>query len=373
MKNVWIKRHLSLLLALLMTVSVLLGMAACADTDKDGEAGDDTTPSSSQEEGINAAYDTVEKQKFNKDFVILTRGDMKEDMYVEKITGDVLDDKIVERNRAVEKDFGVTIKCETKDGYEAVNETVKTNVTSNIDDIDMYVGHKYSFNDLAQGGYCYDLNMVDGLDLTQPWWDQGCYDHLTVDGKTYLMTGDINPSSMRISSCFVFNKKMMESLGKKVQDLNDLTKNGGWTLDVLYSYTEGVTEDTSGDGKMNYQDDRYGLTAWMMDIPFSMFYGAGGMFVGTNESGDPELNYDSEQVFNIYEKMYNVIIGQKAYFVTDAAQYETIYDVFSEGRALFCDITLGKITTFISDMKEPYGILPTPKYDTAQKRNICPS
>ena len=33
---------------------------------------------------------------------------------------------------------------------------------------------------------------------------------------------------------------------------------------------------------------------------------------------------------------------------------------------MFCDVTLSKITTFISEMDDPYGILPMPKYDTNQ-------
>ena len=33
---------------------------------------------------------------------------------------------------------------------------------------------------------------------------------------------------------------------------------------------------------------------------------------------------------------------------------------------MFCDITLSKITVFVSDMEDPYGILPIPKYSEDQ-------
>ena len=33
---------------------------------------------------------------------------------------------------------------------------------------------------------------------------------------------------------------------------------------------------------------------------------------------------------------------------------------------MFCDITLHKISAFLSEMTDPYGILPMPKYDEAQ-------
>ena len=61
---------------------------------------------------------------------------------------------------------------------------------------------------------------------------------------------------------------------------------------------------------------------------------------------------------------------QNAYFVTDLSQYATTYDVFTAGRAMFVDMTLGKITTFLSEMDDPYGILPIPKYDTNQKEYL---
>ena len=37
--------------------------------------------------------------------------------------------------------------------------------------------------------------------------------------------------------------------------------------------------DLNGDGKLAYTDDRYCLTSWMMDVPFSMYYACGENFV----------------------------------------------------------------------------------------------
>ncbi len=86
--------------------------------------------------------------------------------------------------------------------------------------------------------------------------------------------------------------------------------------------------------------------------------------------GTPELTYTNEHITDIYDKIYGIMKGENAYMVTDHAQYETMYDVFSEGRALFCDITLSKISTFLSDMDDDYGILPVPKYDTYQQEYL---
>jgi hypothetical protein len=43
-----------------------------------------------------------------------------------------------------------------------------------------------------------------------------------------------------------------------------------------------------------------------------------------------------------------------------------MFDVFSEGRALFSVLTLKLIPQYFTDMEDSYGILPIPKYDEHQ-------
>lgn len=365
MKRMNVGRGLSLTLALVLTLSALLVAVSC------GVADDETVTTgfeTSSETENSLAYDTVEKEKFGREFTILTRDDTLEQFEIEKLTGDLLDDSIYERNVTVSNDFDIDIVVFNK-SYDQVMTTMQSHVGSGLNDYNLYTGHKFAFTSCAQSGYCYNLANIASLDLTQPWWDQNCIENLTIDGKTYLITGDIDPASMCISACFVYNKTMLKELGKSADELNELTRNGGWTLDVMYEYGKDVTFDLNGDGKIEHTSDRYNLTSWMMDVPYSLYYGAGGNFV-TNVDGTPELTYTAEQVANIYEKIYKVIIEQNAYYVTAHTDYETCYTVFHSGRALFCDITLSKITGFVSDMNDPYGILPIPKYDANQKEYL---
>ena len=171
---------------------------------------------------------------------------------------------------------------------------------------------------------------------------------------------------MRITSCMVVNKDMMTELHKDMDALNELTENGDWTLDVLYEYSKDVTFDLNGDQKINYQDDRYCLTGWMMAAPYALYYGADGSFVKIVD-GIPELNYTDEMVTDIYAKIYSIMIEQNAYYVTQESQYATMFDVFGEGRALFSVLTLKLISQYLSEMENSYGILPVPKYDQHQE------
>ena len=369
MKN---KRFLSLALAVLMALSLLLTVASCGEADNGPtDTGKGTQNGTTDESATESPYQQLEKENYDRDFVIMTRDDCVDDFVVDGMKGDVLGDSLYERNTVVAEDYGVDFVFSYQgNSYNVVNEAVKQQVSGGLDDYDVFIGHKHSYAGLALNNYLVDMNKITTMDLSGAWWDQGCYNNLTVNGKTYVMTGDILPdSSMRISSCMVFNKDMMAELNKSVDDLNATARAGGFTLDVLMTYAKDVTFDLNGDSKLNYQDDRYCLTGWKMAAPYAMYYGAGGMFV-TIVDGVPELNYTDEQVTGIYEKLHSLIVGENAYYVTQEQLYDTMFDVFTEGRALFSTMTLRLISQYLTEMEDAYGILPEPKYDTYQKEYL---
>ena len=363
------KRILSLVLAVLMAMSLLLTVVSCGNAGDEDETGKGAH--SSTEAESDSAYQQLEKEKYNREFSIIIRDDCADDFVVEGMKGDVLGDSLYERNTVVAEDYGIDFVFNYQgNNYTAINDIVQTQVAGGSDDHDMFIGHKYSYTGLALSNYLVDMNKITTMDLSGAWWDQGCYNNLTVNGKTYVMTGDILPdSSMRISSCMVYNKKMMDELGKSVDELNTTTANGGWTLDVLTAYSKEVTFDLNGDGEMSYENDRYCLTGWKMAAPYALYYGAGGMFV-TIVDGTPELTYTDREVTDIYEKIYNLIVAENAYYVTQESLYDTMFDVFTEGRALFSTMTLRLISQYITEMEDAYGILPEPKYDTHQKEYL---
>ncbi len=363
MKRFAMKRSLSLLMALVMVLGTMFLAVSCSNGEETPDESVSATLGETEPE-TELAYDTVEKQKFDREFHIMSRDDIIEDFEIEDLTGDLLDDLLYERNSQIATDFEIEFSYYQLP-YDQVNTTLNTQSTSGSDDYDFYIGHKYSFGTCAQNNYCYNLGDITELDLTQPWWDQSCYENMTVDGRTYVMTGDIFPSSMLFSSCLTFNRTMVKELGKSDTELFALARNGGWTMDAMYEYCKDVTFDLNGDSKLSYTDDRYCLTSWMMDVPFSMYYACNENFV-TIVDGTPELTYDTEKVIAAYDKIYKIIVEQNAYFVTDLNAYATTYDVFTAGRAMFCDMSLNKISTFLSEMTDPYGILPMPKYDEAQ-------
>ena len=359
------KRLVAGILASATLVGSMLMLGSCGnETDKTP----DVTRGENETVAADSSYATLEKTKFNRDFVIYMRSDVESpDFEIENITGDVLDDAIYDRNKIVSDDYGVNFVY-YENSYNAINEDLKLQVDGGLDEYDLYVGHKESVIQCAQNNYLYDLASIDDMDLNAPWWDALCRENMTVDDKTYLITGDIFPSSMVITSCLTFNRKMFKD--RNMTEPFALVDEGKWTMAEFSAMLADVTDDKNGDGKIVPEDDIYGLTTWMMDVPYSLFYGLGGMFCTINEDEQPELSYKNSDIVDRYEMIYDVIVTKQSYFITVESDYSKNYEVFSDGRALFCDITLGKITQFLLDMTDKYGIVPMPKFDTNQKQYL---
>ena len=157
------KRMLSLALALLMLVSVLLAAVSCGEVT---ETPDETKASGTQagttaETETDSPYTQLEKEKFNRQFTILIRDDCVDDFVVEGVTGDLLEDSIYERNTVVSEDYGVDFVYQYQGfGYINVNDALNQQVSSGLDDYDMYIGHKYSYSNLAMNNFLYDMNKI---------------------------------------------------------------------------------------------------------------------------------------------------------------------------------------------------------------------
>lgn len=278
-------------------------------------------------------------------------------------TGDVMNDIVYARNRAVEEKYNVKIEGKS-DTYTNVNATLKKEVQGGLTDYDLYFSNSYAA-ELASGGFLYQIDELPNVNLSNPWWDQAALEGLSIAHKNYLVTGDISPTSMLTSSCLVFNKSLFSS--HDMEYPYALAANGKWTLDKLVTMTKGLTTDVNGDGKYVLGDDVFGFSSWMCDSPYSLFFGAGATFSSKDADDIPNLDFDVDKISSVYSSLYRLILEQNSYFVTDAAKYETTYQCFANGGAYFCEITLQKIDLFLRDMEDDYGILPIPKWDEEQK------
>ena len=168
-----------------------------------------------------------------------------------------------------------------------------------------------------------------------------------------------------MTSCLYFNKTLFDKLDLEYP--YELVRTGDWTLDKLYELTKDVTRDQDGDGAVTKDSpsDIYCLTSWYLDVPYSFYYSAGGMLVSKDDEDVPFYDPQIERDTQIYNKIYKVIVGNRAYFETEMSDYMNVINMFFNGRALFYDSTLNAAGT-LREMDADFGILPVPKFDKDQ-------
>lgn len=368
-----IVRILSVMLALAMLASLVAVFASCNNSKDDPASSESSSESQSQNSGDSTEaneYEALTHTKYNKALKIatLTGGELDFNPD-ESQKGETLTDALITRNNRIKSDYGVTFEVDEVGDYLALTERLNEQQSGKLDDYDLYVGQLHNFAGNALQNQCVDYNSLPGVNLEGEWWDPSCREALTIGGKNFMMTGDISTESMLVSACMVFNKNMMQDLKKS--EPYSLVKGGKWTLDTLYDYIGTVTNESALDGR-----GQYGLTCWAFDVPYSLFYGCGETYVKFDEkTGEPTVSYDNEKVISIYDKIYKVIVTAKSFYLTihkadpDKLDQEA-YEVFADGRALFSDITLRKISKYIRNMNDDYGVVPMPKYDEAQKEYL---
>ncbi len=280
--------------------------------------------------------------------------------------GDVLNDLVFRRNSLVEEQYNIKIDASNADGG-AVNTTIQKQVQAGLTEYDLYF-HNCTVISTATGGYLYNLYDLPGLDLSNPWWDRAALDGLSVAGMAYMATGDISPTSLMMSSCLTFNKTLFAEYDMELP--YDMVRSGKWTIDVFAQMTKDLSRDVNGDGEMTYGDDLYSYSGWSYGNPYALFYGAGGMLSEKDADDIPHVAYDFDRIVSIYDKIYQIVVENKSYYVTDLAVYPTAYSCFTNGNAFFCDTEFFKIDRYFRDMEDEFGIIPNPKYDESQENYI---
>lgn len=357
-----------LLLAVLAASASACGGTA-GDTVTTGDAPADNPNTAAMETDTVGALDGLAAQDFGGHvFGVLAANDGANNRHYDIETageenGDILNDLVYARNRAVEEKYNVTIKADN-DEYSRVMDTIRKQVQGGLEDYALYLADGHATK-LAAEGYFADMNAISTLDLSKPWWNEKAVSALSIEGKIYFSTGDINPTTMMSGGGLVFNKSLFSD--NDIAYPYDTVRQGKWTVDAMLSLTKDMSRDLNGDGTMSPEDDLYSMSGWCAASPYAFFYGMGGTMSKKGADDVPVLDWDTDRISAIYADLYELIIGQKSYFVTDASKYDTNFKCFSDGHAYFNQISLLTIDRNLRDMQDDYGILPMPKHDESQK------
>ena len=376
------KRIISIVLLCAMMVP---SIACAADTD---EKTVDTTVSQESIQSRSAVI-TNDIEPIDEDLEALDYGGEKivvleraknnyqvtQEFFVEELNNDPINDALYYRNLAVSELLGVEFVQVEATGLSEIQEKVDVMVNSGDSTYDIVAGSAAYAPSLILRGEVYDLydNGIDTyLDTTKPWWPQYWIEEAEIDGKLYCLTGGPALSLSRLMVVWFYNKSLGES--HNIESLYDVVNEGRWTIDYVSELTSTIYRDLNGND-LRDEEDEYGISIDNYDNVDTFWSGFNMKYIEKNSSGVIELNTaDNEKLFKAYEKIYSLIYeneGSLFYrnpeYLEDEDNYKRSSQMFANGTVLLAPLHLQYAEYAIfRNMKDEYGILPTPKYDEAQ-------
>ena len=357
------------ILALLLAIASAASITACGQDGgtKDTEAGDGTTASDSvsEEASDTEISDGLPEKNYNgRTFTVATDDYMETDYVSEGETGDIVNDAIYRRNSAVEDRFGVKIEVVT-DNYENMKSRINQMVQAGDDGFDLAAQHACTAGTLAINGVLMNWYDVPYVDLDKPWWSQNANRELSYKNKAiYLAGGDYALSLTSYMYAFFFDKVAVEDYGMTPEYLYGLVRDGKWTLDTVADVTKDIYKDLNGNDERDIEDF-YGIVSSTRSPLNTFMWSCDNPIMKADSDGIPQLVYYQDKTSAIVEKVMGLFFDNTGGY-TDKNKYTLGNDLFAVGRAMMVPSTFSGAMKNFRENKNPFGVLPYPKYDEAQ-------
>ena len=372
-------KHMIYRMLILLTACItVVFFSACGSDDQTGKGIVAEVPAETPEEEGSPSFAGMDFSKY-KDTVFHIAGPSSSGwtysdvfLYAENYDGTTVNDAVYERNKRVEDRFSITIEFFCDD--DVANDVRKLIMTDDCPyDVVFMPGTKVT--SFVQSGYLEDLNTLKYCDFTKNYWDQNCYNTLSLGGKIYYMVGDISAAMLSGSEVAFFNKNMISEF--KLDNPYELVYSNKWTWEKMFEMGRAVSADLNNDGKWN-EHDRYGM--FYFRVPMAL-QASGIRFTENNSEGIPEvvfLQKDANRTVAAYN-LFCDAINEKGLNLSpnglsteaDISAYLHKLDycrgeLFGGDQVLFC--LSGLLTSdLLTNMESDYGIVPFPKYDAEQQ------
>ncbi len=281
----------------------------------------------------------------------------------EDLTGEAINDAMINRDSALEEMYNVVINYEMTDassGASALQKLVKAGDSQ----YNLAISTIFNLYNQISGGYLYNMLELPYMELDQQWYSPLMAESLSIHNAMYVTASDICPSVYQSPCCMFLNLQLYEDYGIET-DIYQLVIDGKWTLDELIGIQKDIDRDLNEDNAWKAKDDFFGVGMQPTNETATAFLaGADAAFV--IKDGDTlTLDGANERTLAIMEKL--------ASFCQNIT-YEDINDVinycFKVDKALFLQHKLESAATHLRDMENPYLVLPEPKADLDQDHYI---
>ena len=361
------KKTLSLLLALLL---LLPAFSACGESKENNDAAadspadlpqtEDAAPggeAEEEDESPTAHWDAVAKPDLGGMDIIATTNYFDSNFYNvldwDEISGDNLKDAMYNRNRAVENALDCTFSVIYADG----SSTLEKSVRSGSGDVDFAYNLVSEGGGLIQKGVLSPFDILENIDMTQPYWDQGAQNYLRILGKMYFGFVDFGFDHYDSLAVLFYNGKLLTAY--QLDDPQELVLEDAWTIDRMAAMLDTVLTDVNGDGKYTLKDDVLGLTG--REYWFQPFLNRSGEYLVTWDGQEESfvLHMMDDRFVRVSEAISTIYSQQNP--ASDFSDYDRGRIAFSDGRSLFYSRLLGDFRQ-LREVEDDYGVVCFPRY-----------
>lgn len=273
----------------------------------------------------------------------------------EETTGDNLNDAVFNRNRFIEEQ----LDCLFVNHYGSAANTLGQAVISGDGSVDIAYDLLSYGGSMLQKGYLKAFNSLSTIDMTQPYWDQGSIEDLSVLDQYYFGYLDFGFDHYDSMAVLFYNGAIIED--NQMEDPYELYKNEQWTIAKFWEMIEQVSKDTNGDGQMRLDTDTYGLMGREYLFQPMMFTSGVSIVSWDKENETFSYNVNTERFLQVVEAIGSIYQTSNSSYV-DYSNYDAGRVAFSDGRALFHSRLLGDFKNLRS-VEDDYGLICFPRYD----------
>ena len=257
------------------------------------------------------------------------------DQYLEDDSEDLVESATYKRNKEVEDRYGITITVSESNDSNYETDALNS-ILAGDDAYDLIFAHSRAAFVYAIQGAAMNFNDISTIHLDKPWWTQDITESCNINGKLYVLDGDISTSGLGATMCLFFNKRIFDELGYDYP--YEMVKDGDWTFDEFSYLAKKGGADLNGDGVMDPEVDQYGFRAEQWEAPMNILY--------------------STKTVEIYDEFFSLINNASCILFSTATGYKGS-GMFSEGRAMFTDTELRHAQT-LRNIDDDFGSLPYP-------------
>ncbi len=370
------KKALCMILCLLLAG---LSLASCAAEKSETNSSASDTQSTENAETQTETETEAETESFTPDlpdrdfeggtFTFLTKSvatytDWGEtSLASEGINGEILNDAVFTRNTYVEDTYNCKINILDTGNFGG---DVSNAVTAGDTIYDVVMPSLSDAGALVKKGYLVDLNTVENIDLTKPWWDQRSIADLSIAHQLYMVSGDISTLNNDATWCTMINLKVLNDLG--VGSPYQYVAENNWTFDTYKKLCADASIDLDGDGDYDSNDSIANLT--QNENATAMLITFGYHLIDKDENDLPYFSLKgNERVYTILEDVAAFMNDEKVslnyHNYPNEGYHLLTTKMFEENRGLFW-ITNLQMVIRLREMETDFGIAPCPKYDESQ-------